>query len=173
MRRSLLAVALCLVGLASCNRGTVEVRQTLEEAPRLPSSVSMGDAKAAAQLVSGFHEIEDNAWRWTQKEFVVNLGRPPGATAKGAVLSLNLSVPPVVLEKNGAITLIASVGGTNLAPQTYSRAGSDTYKRDVPPNLLAADPVRVTFRLDKALPPAGGDLRELGIVTLSAGLESK
>jgi hypothetical protein len=172
MRRiqPLVLAALLFTG---CNRDKVEVRQTLEEAPALLSTVPMGDAKAAAQLVAGFHEIEDNAWRWTQREFSVNLGVPAGAQRKGATLSLSLTVPPVVIAKLGTVTLTASIGGTSLASQTYSRAGSDTYKREVPPGLLGSNPVRVDFHLDKAMPPGGGDMRELGIVTLSAGLESK
>ena len=173
MRRVRLAALLCAALLAGCKDGAVRVQHTVEEAPQLPPTVRMGDPKSAAQLVGGFHEIEDNNWRWTQKQFSINLGRPRGAAHTGAMLSLSLTIPPAVIEKSGPVTLTASIGGTDLAPQTYSRDGTDTYKREVPANLLAADPVRVDFRLDKAMTPGGGDVRELGIVTLSAGLESK
>jgi hypothetical protein len=139
----------------------------------MSSTVQMGDPNAAAQLVSGFHQIEDNAWRWTQREFTVSLGVPPGAAQKGAVLSLRVSVPPPVIEKVKSVTLTASINGTDLEPETYSRTGSDTYRRNVPPALLTGDTVQVNFRLDKAMQPDGGDVRELGLVTLSAGLEAK
>ena len=33
--------------------------------------------------------------------------------------------------------------------------------------------VRVDFVLDKAMPPSGPDIRELGVVVISIGLESK
>jgi hypothetical protein len=33
--------------------------------------------------------------------------------------------------------------------------------------------VRVDFQLDKAMPPSGADQRELGLVALRVGLESK
>ena len=169
------AALIMLLGLAipGCKTKKVETRQTVEEAPRMSSTIRMGDASAAAQLVSGFHQIEDNNWRWTQREFTVSLGVPPGAAQKGAVLSLRLSVPPPVIEKLKTVTLTASINGTDLEPETYSRTGSDTYKRNVPPALLTTDTVQVNFRLDKAMPPGGGDLRELGLVTLSAGLETK
>ena len=164
-----------LFGLAipGCKSKKVEVRQTVEETPRMSSTVQMGDPSAAAQLVSGFHQIEDNAWRWTQREFTVSLGVPPGAAQNGAVLSLRVSVPPPVIEKLKTVTLTASINGTDLEPETYSRTGSDTYRRNVPPALLTGDTVQVNFRLDKAMQPGGGDLRELGLVTLSAGLEAK
>ena len=41
------------------------------------------------------------------------------------------------------------------------------------PNLLAGESVRVSFRLDKAMPPGGGDRRELGVIVLSASLTAK
>ena len=40
------------------------------------------------------------------------------------------------------------------------------------PRFKAGDTVRVDFQLDKAIPPGGGDIRELGIVVLSIGLEA-
>jgi hypothetical protein len=39
--------------------------------------------------------------------------------------------------------------------------------------LIQGNAVRVEFHLDKSMPPAGGDARELGIVARSVGLESK
>ena len=39
--------------------------------------------------------------------------------------------------------------------------------------LLAGGSVRVDFQLDKSMPPSGADLRDLGVVVLSAGLGLK
>src|ERR1043166_2916703 len=153
-----------LLAFSACKPNKVEVRKTVEEAPRLASTVRMGDPAAAGQLASGFHQIEDNAWRWTEKQFAVTLGTPPGASQKGALLSLDVSIPEPVIAKLKTVTLTASVNGVDLEPQTYSHTGADTYKRSIGPQLLAGDSVRVNFRLDKAMPPGGGDLRELGIV---------
>jgi hypothetical protein len=119
------------------------------------------------------HGIEANSWRWTARQFAIALRPPVGAVQKGGVLTLRVTVPPVVIEKEKSVTLSASIGGTPLAPEPYAKAGEYVYKRDVPANLLTGDVVRVDFELDKAMPPSGGDARELGIILLSAALESK
>jgi hypothetical protein len=143
------------------------------EAPRMASTIHMGDPQTATQLVGGFYGIEQNAWRWTARRFSVALHPPFGAGQKGATLQLRLSVPPVVIEKLKTIALSATIGGSALPPETYAQAGDFTYTREVPPALLAGESVRVDFELDKSIPPTGADLRDLGVVVLSAGLELK
>jgi hypothetical protein len=89
------------------------------------------------------------------------------------VLELRLTVPQTSIAKLGSLTLTATVDATALAPETYSKAGDYTYRRDVPANLLAGDAVRVDFQLDKAIPPGDVDQRELGVVAASVRLVSK
>jgi hypothetical protein len=89
------------------------------------------------------------------------------------VLELRLTVPRTNIDKLGSMTLSATLGGTALAPETYSKAGDYTYRREVPANLLAGDAVRIDFQLDKAMPPGDVDRRELGIVATSVRLVSK
>ena len=86
---------------------------------------------------------------------------------------MRLTVPPVVVEKLKTISLSATIGVATLPPETYTQAGDYTYTRDVAPALLAGESVRVDFQLDKSMPPSGADLRDLGVVVLSAGLEPK
>ena len=133
----------------------------------------MGDPKTATQLISGFYGIEQNAWRWTARRFTLVLRPPLGAAQKGATLQLRLTVPSVIVEKLKTIALSATIDGASFPPETYTQAGDYTYTRDVAPALLAGQSVRVDFQLDKSIPPAGADLRDLGLVVLSAGLESK
>jgi hypothetical protein len=127
----------------------------------------------AFQLVSGFHDVEANAWRWTMQRFSVNLHPPARSSHQGAVLELHLTVPPPTIEKLGSITLSASIGGAALAPETYSKAGEYTYRRDVPATALGGDSARIDFQLDKAIPPGETDKRELGIVASSVALIAK
>ncbi|HWB83715.1 MAG TPA: hypothetical protein VG675_06220 [Bryobacteraceae bacterium] len=169
-----LVVLLALFPLG-CKRANspVPVEQTQEEAPQLASTVHMSDPKMESQLLVGFYGIEQNSWRWTAKQFSVVLHPPFGSGQNGATLQLDLSVPDVVINKLHTVSLAASVSGNPLPPETYTRPGDYTYKRDVPANLLSGDTVRVDFQLDKAMPPAGQDMRELGIVVKSVGLEPK
>jgi hypothetical protein len=72
-----------------------------------------------------------------------------------------------------SVTLTAAVQGTKLAPETYRESGQLTYVREVPPALLSENVVRVDFALDKAWVPGRGDDRELGLVAIRVGLDTK
>jgi hypothetical protein len=168
-----LLIAALLLAAPACKRARVSHVDTVEEAPRLASSFQMGDRTMARQLASGFYDIESDAWRWTMQKFAVNLHPPARSAQQGAVLELHLTVPESSIEKLGSITLSATIGGTALAPETYSKGGAYSYRRDVPANLLAGDAVRVDFQLDKAIPPGDADKRELGVVASSVGLATK
>ena len=148
-------------------------KQAGQEAPGMASTIHMGDPRIGNQLVSGFYGIEQNAWRWTGRRFSLELRPPFGAAQKGATLQLRLTVPPVIVEKLKTIALSATIGGSTLPPETYTQPGDYTYTRDVAPELLAGESVRVDFELDKSMPPSGADLRDLGLVVLSAGLGLK
>ncbi len=173
MTKRVAVLAALLLAAAACNYERIPKQPTIEEAPRLASTVHMGDPADAAQLVSGFYDIEGGGWRWTQKQFAVTLRPPAQAARKGAVLELHLTVPEPSIEALKSLTLTASVGGTALAPETYRKAGAYTYRRDVDASLVSSDAVRIDFQLDKAIPPGATDLRELGIVIESAGLVAK
>ena len=168
-----LALALAFAPL-SCKRAkTVHVEQTEEEGPRLASVVHFSDPKVEPQLVTGFYSVEGNAWRWTAKQFAVVLRVPAGSAQRGAALDLALTVPQVVIDKLKSVTLSAKVDGHELPPETYTTSGQFDYKREIPPGTLAGNSARVEFQLDKAMPPANGDLRELGVIARSVGLEAK
>ena len=184
MKRTMLkrrtAMMLCVVALPlmlaplGCRRSRkVKVQATEEEAPRLASIVHTSDPKTAGQLVSGFYDVEQNAWRWAQKRFSVVLRPPVGSAQRGAVLNLKFTVPDVTITRLQNVTVSAALNGSPLAPEAYRKAGEYTYSRDVPPNLLTGDSVRVDFTLDKAMAPGEVDQRELGVVVLSVGLELK
>jgi hypothetical protein len=170
---ALLLIAAIALTPAACRRKKVRVGATDEETPRMMSVLNMGDPKVEPQLVKGFHGIEAAAWRWTAKQFTVALRPPFGASQKGARLSVKLTVPPVTIEKLQTISLSANAGGSALPPETYTTPGDYFYVRDLPASLMGADALRIDFQLDKAIPPASPDIRELGIIVFSIGLETK
>jgi len=169
-----LLVALALSGLLACSRAPQPAAQktaAVDQTPQFATIVHMGDPRSAGQLLAGFYGIEAGSWRWTGKQFAVELGTPYGAATKGAALELNFSIPAVVLEKSKSLTLSASAADTPLPPETYSAPGAFIYRRDVPAALLAHDSVKIVFTLDKTFLPGGGDLRQLGIVTSAVSLK--
>jgi len=165
-----LAMAALLWVSAGCkSKESAGGQETRNAAP----TVQMGDPRAAGQLVSGFYDIEGGTWRWTAKQFVVQLGTPAGASTSGATLELQFTIPAVVIEKNTSVTLSAAVDGNALPPETYSKAGEYLYKRDVPANVLGGNSVKARFEVDKPLIPSGADQRVLGVVATSVRLVRK
>jgi hypothetical protein len=169
---SLLAIALTTV---ACTGKHSQSAVQNEEAPVQPVSVvKMNDAKASAQLLSGFYTIEAGAWRWTSGKFSVLLATPIGAAQNGGTLTLDFNLPDVVVKRIPKVTLTASVNGKAVGSNTYGSAGAAVFTADVPKELLTSDSVKVEFALDKDLPPNSiGDVRELGIIANSVGLAGK
>ena len=176
MRRLIGVLCLCALGFAfpACKRREKARVQTVEETSiGLASTVSMADPKQAAQLAKGFYDIEQNAWRWTMGHFSVVLRPPAGAAQKGATLVVHFAVPGSITERLKQVALSATVNGTALPAETYSKEGEQVYAKDVPASALAGDAVTVNFSLDKFVPAGTIDQRELGIVVTSIGLEAK
>lgn len=168
------AVLLAFCLLTSCHRGMPAVSTLTEEeaTPPLAAEIRMADPRASSQLISGWHAIEQDGWRWTARKFSAALRPPIGAAKSGAVLVLDFTLPEAVIAKLKTVTLGASIGGTPLEPQRYSHAEECTYARDVPARLLSGHSVRIDFTLDKALPP-GSDPREFGLIANRLRLEAR
>jgi hypothetical protein len=168
-----LALAAVLCAGPACKRKRGSPSQSAQEAKRIPLTVTIGDPRAAQQLVNGFFDIEDGAWRWTTKQFTIELGTPIGASGRGATLEFHFSIPEAVIAANRSLTLSAAVDGNVLPPQTYTQAGVAVYKQDVPGSLLNKESVKVVFEVDKTFTPGGADTRALGVIATSASLVRK
>jgi hypothetical protein len=168
-----LALLILLLAPACKRREKIRVQQTEEDTGQLSSVIHTADPKAAAQLLKGFHSIEQNAWRWTMAKFAIVLRPPKNAQQRGATLSLKFSIPDPVIERLKTVSLSATIGGIALAPESYTQPGEFTYTREIEGRVLAGEAVNIEFTLDKAIPPGEVDQRELGIVVSSVGLEAK
>jgi hypothetical protein len=165
--------ALALLAVNCQRPAAVLLRQADNSGAGLSSIVYTGDPNSAPQLIKGFFEIEDYSWRWTAQRFSVILRPPAGATGESATLAMGLAVSDGVIAKLGNITLDAAIGSIALSPETYTKSGSYTYTREVSASLLTKEEVQVDFWLDKAMKPDGRDIRELGIIVSSVGLEPR
>jgi hypothetical protein len=143
-------------------------RKTSE--PRAVSSVNIGDPAQGVQLLNGFYAIEGGKSRWTAKTFSVLLKAPPGSDRNGADLALKVYVPDVQIQKLGAMTLSADVGGHELPARTFSQSSEYTYSARVPAESLQSGFAAVNFRLDKSTVGLNGDARELGVVVTQISL---
>lgn len=135
--------------------------------------ISMADPSTATQLVSGFHAVENGAWRWTMKKFSVILKPPAGSDQNGATLRFKLFISDDQINRLGPITLSAEINGTQLDPQTYDKPGDVVYSRPVAADALKGASVKVNFSLDKAREPDNVDGRQLGVVASVIGLQPR
>lgn len=168
-----LSLTLILIPLLLAGAGCKRRNRGAGQGQLLASNIYAGDPNAAVRFVQGFYGIEENAWRWTSKDFAVDLAPPLHADQKGAQLVLRLAVPDGVIQKLNSVQLSASVQGHKLEPQIYAKAGSYVYTRDVPAESLQSEAVRIEFSLDHALDPTAEDHRQLGIIVSEVGLLSK
>jgi hypothetical protein len=154
-----------------CGSNTVAPSPPPAEETDLLAALPMAHPDAPLQLLRGFHEVEQGAWRWTMQRFSLLLQVPELRAVKGIRLRLDLTVPEPVLRHFPAVTLSAAASGVKLAPATYRQPGDYTYIREVPQLALTRPVVRLEFTLDHSIPPSHSDPRELGIVIRSASLE--
>ena len=167
--------ALLLLSAGACSRkqepGAFKVESSVvhgqQASSALSSVVHVADPKTTGQLLTGWHPVEQGSWRWTEKQFTVDLKIPSGAKANR--LQLKFTLPEPLLSR-GPITLAATINGVTLPAETYSRTGDHVYSRVLPASVTG-EVARVAFRLDKALPPNDVDRRELGFVVSSVGIE--
>jgi hypothetical protein len=87
-------------------------------------------------------------------------------------LALIFTVHEKSIEVLKRFTLTASVGGVELAAETYTTSGAKEYRREVPASALNKDFVDASFVLDKYL-KLPGDGRQLGVIVQSVGFEAK
>jgi hypothetical protein len=172
-RRQFLIPALALCA-AACRKAEPDLSSFTEEEPaHLSSLIQMADPRVAPQLLSGWHQVEGNAWRWTARNFVAVLRPPPGSAALGATLQFQLTVPAIVIRTLTFVTLSAAIGNFHLSPETYRQPCDAVYARDIPPGVLSGDSVQVDFALDKAISTAQADGRELGVIAHTVSLATK
>jgi len=103
----------------------------------------------------------------------VTLNPPVHAAERGARLEVHVVVPEPVIQHSQFVELSCSVQGLKLDPQVFAKAGAYTYTRDVPPDKLQGREVRIDFAVDHTLPPANGDIRQLGIIVSRVELIAK
>lgn len=166
---ALLVVAL-LAATAGCRQKyRPNPAATIDEPEELASSIEVGDPRADAQLLYGFHASEGQHWRWTMKKFAVSLRPPPGGPLLGARLEMRFTLLDAVAEKLKDLSITATVNGRRLAPFHVTHPGDQKYSMLVPKRVLAGDAVTVEFELSRAVPPGEIDGRELGLVVTSIG----
>ncbi len=114
------------------------------------------------RLLKGWHGLEQNAWRWTERCFSVEFPSPP----PHGVLTLQFALPETVIRQLGSVTLSISVNRIALPEAIYRDSGEHIYTAPVD----SSGPALVEFETDRALPPQSPDERQLGVMVLSVAI---
>jgi 2-polyprenyl-3-methyl-5-hydroxy-6-metoxy-1,4-benzoquinol methylase len=116
-------------------------------------------ALADLTLGSGWHEPENEGWRWTERRF--------SATAPDYGRG-RLRMRVFLHERLCPLTVAISANGKALAPVELHEHGEHIITRTVPQSEGRVD---LCFELDRALPPEGGEARELGLIVASMEID--
>lgn len=141
------------------------------ESPRpeiLQSAVHMADPGVTSQLIRGFHELEQNSWRWTAGAFSIAFGPPADSRKRGGHLVLRCSVPEALISRVGNVTLTARLDGKTLGTLLWKQAGEYTFTAPIPASLLQNEIVTIDFSLNPFLKAGQAETRELGLIVSSA-----
>lgn len=165
------ALVLALLSAAACKRVRhPNPEATVEEEAELAGSIRMADPRDASQLLSGFYNLEQNAWRWTTRQFSVSLATPRPPAARPGRLEFQFTIPDVVAADLAGVAVQASVDGKPLGTYRAARAGEQVAVFPVPPELMQTDALIVDFALDKTVPKTDAETRELGVIALRFSL---
>jgi SAM-dependent methyltransferase len=117
-------------------------------------------------LDGGWHPMENDSWRWTERVFSIRLQGPiPGPIPKGdPILRFRFLLPQDILAVTGPVQLKATIEEETLKTATFAVAGEHTYETPLPSSLLGTTDVRIKFELDKCWGPTDVDQRELGLL---------
>ncbi len=172
-RRWLVCAAISVCG---CRPRRDLSQYTVEDAKaNLLPEVNLGNPAHASQLKSGFHQVEEGAWRWTEPNFVVELKAPFAGQKIGATLVVKGAAPDILIMKTGPITLSAKLNGFDLGSARFEKAGPVELRLDVPAQAMRAETLLVEITSSPGLPPGSfpGDGRSLGLIVSSVGFERK
>ena len=120
----------------------------------------LADPWLDVDLDAGWHAMEDDSWRWTERIFGVHLwGRFP--TCPEAKLRFRFTIPDELIRSISPINLQAAINGLPLPACEYTSSGEHNYIALIPP--LTTDRLAIRFELNKAMAPSPADRRELGV----------
>ena len=117
------------------------------------------------RLLRGWHEMEDDAWRWTERAFSIEVDT--FAPLRPATLRFVFHLPEVVFATAPSLTLAVRINGTPLASGIYSTPGEHEYIGTLP--ALDAGIATVDLELNHAIAPTDLDRRELGLLVKFSG----
>ncbi len=133
-----LSLTLILIPLLLAGSGCKRRHSSSGQAQLLASTIYAGDPNVTSHFAKGFYDVEEGAWRWTNKEFAVDLSPPLHSDQKGAQLMMKLAVPDAVIQQLTSVQLSASIQGSSWNRRLTPRRASTPTRATFPPTSCKA-----------------------------------
>ena len=147
--------ALIIWGTSSCGRTKTRV-----------SEVKASGGVSQERMVDGFYPGTAE-WLWTAPKFVLLLD--PAKDALPSYLEIEFNVPDELISSSPVVTVTAKVNGTEVARQSYNKAGRNVISVEVPGGPLKRKPAEVEFVTDHSFSENG---KQKALIFLAAGLKN-
>ena len=155
-------------------------RQAANDATRVPArpmppAPSLRAIRMSpAHFAKGFYNIEANAWRWTGKEFAVDLSPPLHSDQRGAQLVMKLAVPDAVIQKFDFGAVVGSIQGLQAGAANLHQSRASTPTRATCPrtSCKAMWCASISPWITRCRLPTPTDAN-LGIIVSEVGLVAK
>jgi hypothetical protein len=119
--------------------------------------ITREEAEESVELLTGWHPLECERWRWTERIFAVRLSKP---LANAPIVRFRFTIAEAVLQETGVVRLRASVNGVELEAGEFTAPGEHVYAQSIPPAAFrAGECPLIRFELENALrspAPIGG-----------------
>ena len=112
--------------------------------------------------LGGWHEIEQDQWRWTAKRFSIEVTLPE--TEHAAEFALRFTVPEAVLANQDGVRVACHFDRTFLGAIRCDKPEPIEFRGVFPPSAAPGSVLRLDFTVDSSYESASDDVRDLGVI---------
>jgi hypothetical protein len=114
-----------------------------------------------ARPLEGWHEVEQDKWRWTAKRFSIEVTLP--STERPAEFALRLRVPEMILADQNHVSVSCRIDRSVVGTMQCDRADVVEFRGRFPESAAPGSIVRLDFSVESSYQSTAGDTRDLGI----------
>ncbi len=126
------------------------------------------DPIAGLDAPAGWHELEENRYRWTERYFGFAVAIPTGT--RSLHLKLQLLWPEISLRRFGPLQVTATLASVAAQTRIVEQSEPHWLEFVLPVPESAPPHARVEILLNHALPPEASDPRERGVAVDSLSI---
>jgi hypothetical protein len=113
------------------------------------------------KLLHGWHAVEADGWRWTEKDFALQVLLPRDRPTKE--FALGLTLPEVLLAASDRVTIECELNGAAGRSSAFATAGFHEFRGSFS-SVDVRRPITLRFKVSHNFVPTPPDKRELGVI---------